>query len=64
MAETDQQTSARTGGLCFYTQGTDLSIHSRAKLNALARQLSERPRKPLEFETPAERFNAYVASTG
>ncbi len=33
-------------------------------LNAIARQLSERPRETLGFETPAERFNACVASTG
>ncbi len=60
----DQQSV--TNGLLrqYFPKRTDLSLHSQRHVNEVARQLNERPRQTLEFETPVERFSACVASTG
>lgn len=47
----------------YFPKGTNLNEHYQIRLNQVARQLNERPRKTLEYETPAERFNQCVASS-
>ena len=47
----------------YFPKGIDMSVFSQAKLSAVARQLNERPRKTLQYQTPAEKFEACVAAT-
>lgn len=46
----------------YFPKGSELSKFSQAQLNRVARQLNQRPRKTLQFETPAANFS--VALTG
>ncbi len=58
-------TNENTNGLLrqYFPRQTDLSVYSQADLDAVAARLNARPRKTLEFDTPAGRLAAVVAST-
>jgi IS30 family transposase len=55
-----------TNGLLrqYFPRTADLSQHSAAHLNAVARELNNRPRQTLNWMKPSEVFSRTVALTG
>ncbi|MCZ4344378.1 IS30 family transposase [Sphingomonadaceae bacterium G21617-S1] len=51
-----------TNGLLrqYLPRGTDFSRFSQSQLNAIAMRLNQRPRKTLDFETPAEKLQTVL----
>ena len=48
----------------YFPKKTDLSIYSQKELDRVAKNLNQRPRKILNFETPADSLKQFVALTG
>jgi len=55
-----------TNGLLrqYFPKGSELAVHSQARLNAVARELNGRPRRTLGGLSPSEAFTEAVASIG
>lgn len=55
-------TNENTNGLLrqYFPKGTDLSQHSAEALEAVAQAMNTRPRKALNWRTPAEALNAFI----
>lgn len=55
-----------TNGLLrqYFPKGQDVSEYSQRQLNEIAMRLNQRPRKTLDFSTPAQRLAQSVATTG
>ena len=45
----------------YFPKSTDLSVHSREHLDAVAAQLNSRPRKTLGWKTPAQALDEVLA---